>query len=466
MATIERALREFIHTERSSHGFFPCYGGFDLRGDPTFHAADVVRYATSPIQLARRVVMLCCAPFMLLRTVAPFRNEGHQVELKTQGRWTLRFHAFFTDSYFYDTILRTLHSVDLSADEKAAWVDILIDMVELPLACDVGMRVGREEFRLFKFFTPDDPRLRGEAVGSRGFFSSSGLLEGMEPDADTNCVLFEMFSNALPILEQAAALGIREERIRPVRARIEAVLAQPIWRLIHHYQFRPDGRPEAVVNYTDVESSGGVTTFFTPDPEDAPDLVVNVNVLRSFLVNARRWKLHDIPQALEVMRTIAGFLERNVMSGLFRSVRGYSFYTPLIFAAMYGRLWRVFCDLEPAERGALELDVKLDAIRLEVLAFLRAEFNSAGTTLNPLDAALALGAAVDLGETDRALLDPWVKLLHARFQSEPPHYRAYEVFRGKLPTFTVYGSEAITAAFVHYALVGYAAHARRHEERT
>lgn len=460
-SVIKRKLEQAIQTEWGSFNHFPCYGNILPGGEPSLYFSDLVRYTMSPIRPIRRLSLLACWPLRLWSYVSEPKRDGLTARVRTDGRWVLRFHTPFLDFFLFKTIRRILRAPGTSKEDRARWAGILLEMAEDALRHHVVFRHGAEQLKVYEFFPPTDSRIKKSEAGS--FFDTSGLLH-MEPDADSTWSVFEMFADTLELLDDAPFYGIDEGRARAAAGSIAGMLDQAHCKFLRHYQFRSDGTPRPLVNYTDIEPTGGVTTFFTEHPEDAPDLVVNVNVLRSILVNNKRWNVCEDGEWLSLVRGIVDFLHRNVMSRLFRTTRGYSFYFPLIFCATYARLWRTVLALDPAHREKLDPCGKLKEINAQVLDYLRRETNPAHRSLNPFDAALSLASALQLGETDSTLLSAWVQVLCDRFQDSHHPYEAYEIFNGKVPTLTIYGSETTTASLVHYALSEFSSYVEQRGE--
>jgi hypothetical protein len=349
-----------------------------------------------------------------------------------------------------------VHEGGLSQEERGKWGGILSEIVELALRNQIALDVGGEVFKVFQFFPKDDLHLNESSGGAR-FLRLSGLAR-IDSDADDTFVLLEMFSDFLAMLHTDVLANRNEDWQRSLVTSLRAILQLQYWRLVRCYQFRSDGEVTARLNYTGIEPLGGISTWFGHGPEDAPDLVVNVNVLRSLLVNRERWRLLESAEALEVVREVIAFLHRNIESGLFRTDRGYSFYIAESFCAMFARLWQVFLSLDPSERKQLDPQENLADVRKEMLSFLTQDLNPVFRALNPLDASLALISAVQLGQVEQALVTRWVEIICGRFEDQHYPYRAYEVFKGKLPTHMVYGSEALTAALVYCAIDELEAH--------
>ena len=119
---------------------------------------------------------------------------------------------------------------------------------------------------------------------------------------------------------------------------------------------------------------------------------------------------------------------------------------------MAGRLWQSFLKLDTPLQQRIDRYGKLAEIRAAILDYLPVA-HRASPRLNPLDAALGLSAAALLNGGDDLPLERWMTVLGDQRQPSSPHpYRAYEMFKGKIPTLMIYGSPATTAAFVYQAL--------------
>ena len=443
-------LRRAIYAEWSCNNFFPCYASIQLHGDPTVHNSDLVRFLLSRTDPFLRLSALLLWPFRAQRLVSKPLRDGIAFPVRTHSKAVLRFHTFFTDFYFYGTVRRILQAPHLAPNERQQWERILVEMVELVLQNQRKLQRDGQEFATFQFFPQSDLRLDGSSSGAR-FLRLSGLTN-IDADADDTFVLLEMFADVLALLQAEGLTGVSAERQKALITAIEEILRLPYWQLARWYQFRLDGKTGPAVNYTSVEAMGGVSTWLGQSPEDTPDLVVNVNVLRSLLVNRWRWKVWETDKAAQLFHGMIDFLHRNVASGLFRTGRGYSFYIPEFFGAMFAKLWRAYLALDPWERERLDPDKQLDAVRAAVLDYVAQDLHPALRNLNPLDAALAMTTTIQLGQADATLLSRWAEVICDRFQEQTQPYGAYEIFKGKLPTHMVYGSEATTATFVYEAL--------------
>jgi len=340
----------------------------------------------------------------------------------------------------------------LSQEEREKWEQILSEMVELALKNQIVYEAEGEAFRVFQFFPKSE--LHCDALSAGALFLRLSGLAQIDSDADDTFVLLEMFSDFLELLQADGLSNMPEEWRQSMVTSLSAILPLPYWKLVKYNQFRPNGEAIPRLNYTSIEPLGGMSTWFVRKgkSEDTPDLVVNVNVLRSMLVNRAHWGLFKSAEALETLQGIIAFLHHNVASGLFRTDRGYSFYIAEFFCAMFARLWQVLISLDPMERQRLDPEEKLAYIRTEVLSYLAQDLNPTFRTLNPLDAALALTSAIQLEQVDEVLASQWVEIICERFKDQLYPYCAYEIFKGKIPTHMVYGSEATTAALVYDAI--------------
>jgi hypothetical protein len=325
--------------------------------------------------------------------------------------------------------------LSIAADERQGWQSVLDGLIGVACENALPLALAGQVFSVFQFFPHRHLQMDAHSSGSR-FLRWSGLAQ-VDPDADDTFVLLELFSDPLA---QAA------------HPEVERLLAQPYWQLARFYQFQPAEGIHPWVNYTGVDPAGGVSTWFSHRPIDAPDLVVNVNVLRTLLVNQARWNLLNTPDGLAVVHGLIDFLYRNVASGLFRTNRGYSFYLPAFFAAMFARTWAFFQTLPVPAQARIDPLARLDFIRRAVLDYVLSELDPACRALNPLDAALALATVIQLHETSPDPITGWLRRLWVTFETPAQPYPAYEVFKGKLPTHMIYGSPAITTAFVYEAL--------------
>lgn len=442
IANLKPQLRQIIAQEWESEGFFPCYAVVNLRGDPTLHFADLIDFWRSRTDPFLKVATTLCWPFRLLQLVSKLERDGVSWPVPTDGQFAIRFHTFFTDYYFYATIRRFTTDPQLSSEEQARWRAVLADMVNLVLKNQITRSIDADEFSVFQFFPESELRLDPSSSGSR-FLRWSGMAQ-IDPDADDTFVILEMLHDYLSGLPDNA-----DASTQSVRDSLEQVLRRPYWKLLRFFQFRPDAVAQPEVNYLSVDSEGGITTWFGDFPADAPDLVVNVNVLRSVLLNRDHWHIFESEEAMATVRGMIDCLFRNTLSGLYRQDRAYGFYIAEFYCAMFGRLWQVVNTLSPAERQQLDPEGHLASIREAALDYLVNELNPVGQSLNPLDAALALSTAIQLDDVKPEFVDGWLRVIGQRFDAG---YKAYEIFKGKIPTHMVYGSEATTAALVYDAL--------------
>ncbi len=446
-------LREALAEEWRQYGFFPCYAAVLPLGDPDFHWRDVRNFIQSRSDPFLQAATLLFWGARVLRVFSKQPKGGLSRRVPLQGRGVLRFHTFFTDSYFYSAIRSLLQSADLSEEERRFWEGVAVSLVETALRNREFRVLSGETFAVFPFF-PRKELASSADEKTRRFLRWSGLGK-IDPDADDTFVLLEMFADFCAWLcEEEGLPWLEDERRMTLRGSIARLLATPYWKLARAYQFRADGIRAPAVNYTDVSPLGGVSAWFGIRPDDAPDLTVNANVLRSLLVNRKRWNLLQIAAGKETAQGIIAFLERNTSSGLFRHPRGHSFYLPEFYVAMFARLWTVWESLPEAERAALDPEKRMERLRLAALDYLGNELHPQ-RNLNPLDAALALEAARSLRAKSATWISGWQRILEAQAAPEGIPYPAYEIFKGKIPTHMVYGSPATTAALTLTALQGY-----------
>jgi len=343
-------LRQVIYNEWISFGFFPCYASVQLRGDPTLNLSDLGNFLLSRSDPLVRLSTLLLWPFRLLQFVSKPNRDGVSFHIPTSGKRVIRFHTFFTDFYFYSTIRRMVQDQSLSQEEREKWEQILSEMVELALKNQIVYEAEGEAFRVFQFFPKSE--LHCDALSAGALFLRLSGLAQIDSDADDTFVLLEMFSDFLELLQADGLSNMPEEWRQSMVTSLSAILPLPYWKLVKYNQFRPNGEAIPRLNYTSIEPLGGMSTWFVRKgkSEDTPDLVVNVNVLRSMLVNRAHWGLFKSAEALETLQGIIAFLHHNVASGLFRTDRGYSFYIAEFFCAMFARLWQVLISLDPMER--------------------------------------------------------------------------------------------------------------------
>ncbi len=445
-------LRDAVAEAWREHGYFPCYAAVFPLGDPDFGWRDVRNLLQSRSDPFLQAATLLFWPARFLR---PFRQppgKGLSRRVSLESRAILRFHTFFTDFYFYTAIRSLLQSTDLPKEKRRFWEGVSLALVETALHNQEFRVLSGEAFPVFSFF-PRKELPTAANPNARRFLRWSGL-GNIDPDADDTFVLLEMCADfhawlaagGLPWLENAQRITLCST--------LTHLLDMPYWKLARAYQFHPEGIRAPAVNYTDVASLGGVSTWFGIRPDDAPDLTVNVNVLRSLLVNRKRWGLLEASEGRATARGIIAFLEKNTTSGLFRHPRGHSFYLPEFYVAMLARLWAVWETIPEAERAALDGENRMERLRLAALDYLGNELHPQ-RNLNPLDAALALSAARSLGARSATWISGWQRLLEAQAAPKGVPYPAYEIFKGKIPTHMVYGSPATTAAFALTALHRY-----------
>ncbi len=443
---IKPRLRRALLEEWSTHGFFPCYAAILLRGDPTLSLSSLGVYFRSKTAPLMKLATALCWPLRVLQRFPAPARDGVSTRVSTAGLTSLRFHTFFTDAYLYEIIRSMITDEAVPRQQRQRCSAILLGMVDKIIDNALDMTVAGEPFKVFQFFPQKDMRVDDSTASAR-FLRLSGL-DRVDADADDTFVVLEVLDDFLDLLRSGWITGLDEDRRASKIAALVDILERPYVKLAWFYQFRADGVATPRLNYTGVDSMGGVSTWFTRSPKEAPDLVVNVNVLRSMLVNGRRWRLFDSPEALGVARGILSFLWRNVESGLFRSDGAYAYYLPELFCAMYSRLFQVFALLDATQQHALDGERMMERIRAAVLSYVGQALSPKVVPLNAMDAALALSAAARLGSARPDEVSGWLRILRASFQERHPHYHAYEIFKGKIPTYMVYGSEVTTAAFV------------------
>lgn len=444
--TLANRLQESIKAAWQTHGFFPCYAAVLPAGDADFRWRDLWRFSTSRSDPVLRLATLLLWPARLLQGVQNTSKGRLSQRVPIHSRTILRFHTFFTDFYFYLTIRRILQATLPNAQRKF-WEQICLNLVETALDNPEYRTLSGQTFTVYSFF-PHKELHKSANANARRFLRWSGL-ENIDPDADDTFVLLEMLADFLTWLQTGGLPWLETRRRMRLHSDIERILELPYWKIARAYQIQPGQQP---VNYTDVQPVGGVSTWFGVQASDAPDLVVNVNVLRALLVNRTRWGTLEVPEALETTHGILDFLAANVTSGLFRQPRGYSFYLPEFFVAMFGQLWQVWQALSPQEQTTCDPHSQMPLIRSLVLDYLGDELHPQ-RTLNPLDAALALGASRSLGVHQPTWTSGWLRILEESTSPQGRPYPAYEVFKGKIPTRMVYGSPAMTATFALAALM-------------
>lgn len=444
--TLVTRLQESIKETWQTHGFFPCYAAVLPAGDVDFRWRDLWRFSINRSAPILRLATLLLWPARLLQGFQNTPKGGSSQRVSIHGRATLRFHTFFTDFYFYLTIRKILQAT-LPNTQRKFWEQICLNLVETALNNQEYRTLSGQTFTVYSFF-PRKELHKSANANARRFLRWSGL-ENIDPDADDTFVLLEMLADFLAWLQTGGLPWLETRRRMRLRSDIERILDLPYWKIARAYQIQPGQKP---INYTDVQPVGGVSTWFSVQANDAPDLVVNVNVLRALLVNRIRWGTLEIPEALETTHGILDFLAANVISGLFRQPRGYSFYLPEFFVAMFGQLWQVWQTLSPQEQTTCDPHNQMPLIRSLVLDYLGDKLHPQ-RTLNPLDAALALGASRSLGAHQPTWISGWLRILEKTASPQGRPYPAYEIFKGKIPTRMVYGSPAMTAAFALAALM-------------
>ncbi len=438
-------LQACLLTEWKQHGFFPCYAAVLPQGDPDFHASDLWRFLRSPSDPLLRLATLLLWPARLARLPGPHPQTGLARRVPVESRFILRFHTFFTDCYFY-TIIRKAILPHIPPEERRPWERILLGLVTNALAHRSYRILSGQTFRVYPFFPAETMHANRNA---KWFLRWSGMQD-IAPDADDTFMVLEMCADFLCLMDSGELSWLPPQQKQQLRSDINRLLQPAYWQLARAYQFHAHQVKVPVVNYTGVLLQGGVSTWFGLHPTDAPDLVVNVNVLRALVRNRGIWGILNTPEALDTVQGIVAFLHDNVTKGLFRQARAYSFYLPEFFVAMFAWLWEAWQEVPESEQHLLDPQARLSAIRQHVLAYLRDELHPQ-RNLNPMDAALALGAARRL-EPHATRHTDWQRILEQNASPEGMPYPAYEIFKGKIPTHMVYGSPAITALFALDAL--------------
>ena len=390
-----------------------------------------------------KVITEICSLFRAL-PVIPRRRNGQAEQLPRRGTRTLEFHTFFNDAYFYESIRGMLQDPDLAVEERERWSSILFDLVSLVTRTEVEFTRANERFRVYSFIPEEQARRLGTSLTARLL-----RLSGVDfPDADSTFVFLAVFDDFLELLSSGTLVGINPTRRAALSETLLRILNRPYWKLAECYQFAPGVVPQR--NVADVDPNGGVSLWFGVGPIEGPDLVVNVNVLRSLLANRQRFGTLASTDARAVVRRILDFIYRNVLSGAFRRDRAHVYYLPEVFGAMFARLFRVYESMPESERRAADPDSRTPVIRKAVLSYLDEEMGS-GARLNALDAAFAVATAARLGGGANSMR-AWLRILADALRELPPCFDSFEFYNQSFPTRMIYGSAALTTAFVYEAI--------------
>lgn len=444
-------LRQIIYREWNYYQFFPCYVSMNFMGDPTLKFFDVFQYLFSQSNPFTRLSTFLLWPFRILRLFKNQKTDGLSLPVSTKGINSIRFSTNFTNFYFYLSIRQMLDEDKISKKEKIEWLKVLYQIVNVMLQNSKILNINGDEFETYNFFLISEFKKSTTSFGYN-FLKIIGLTK-IESDADDTFISLEVFNNYLKFVDENPGLGLEGRGIQLLKSDIIRLLKNPYWRLLKYYQLRPENKISADVNYTDVEPFGGISTWFgnilSVDP---PDLVVNVNVLRSLLVNRNYSKLFANDEAMDVAKYILNFIRQNVSNGAFRSNRGYCFYIPEMFVAMFSLLWNEFESLNHVEKNKLDPRKIMNEIRNEVISYLLQEISNNLNIFNPLDSALMLIALLKLNYFKESYMKDLLENIYNRFVKDKYCYQAYEIFKGKIPTHMVYGSEATTIAIVYYSI--------------
>ena len=123
-----------------------------------------------------------------------------------------------------------------------------------------------------------------------------------------------------------------------------------------------------------------------------------------------------------------------------------------MFVAMFSLLWNEFESLNHVEKNKLDPRKIMNEIRNEVISYLLQEISNNLNIFNPLDSALMLIALLKLNYFKESYMKDLLENIYNRFVKDKYCYQAYEIFKGKIPTHMVYGSEATTIAIVYYSI--------------
>ncbi len=444
---LKTKLRYQIAREWEQWHFFPCYAAVYPQGDPDFRLSDLKEFLISRTDPVIRLATLIMYPLRILRFLKPLQQDGLSLPVPTHGFNVVRFHTFFTDFYFYGAIRKILTQATLNQEEQTFWQGVLTQIISTILANGRTWQLQGKPVTVYQFFPISEIRLNPHSSGAR-FLKYTNLIK-IQPDVDDTFVILEMLADWLNMIEHDNLTVLSDDA---QHRQISELLSTPYWDLLRYYQFSHNEKISRWVNYTDVLPKGGICSWFAREIVEAPDLVVNANVLRSILVNADRWKLFKDVRSITLVRGIIEFLTVNTENGIFRTPRGYCFYIPEFYLAMFARLWLQWQRLTAEQQIALDPVGDMNTIREQLLAYLRDEMNPFRLSLNPLDAALALTTMSYLNGLEENFFKKYTEIMLTRYPEDERGYRAYEIFKGKIPTHMVYGSEATTAAFVYEAL--------------
>jgi hypothetical protein len=248
----------------------------------------------------------------------------------------------------------------------------------------------------------------------------------------------------------------------------QRVLDHPWPDIIEEYQVGGgfDTNPPTIQIARPLDYNGAVPIWFDKPFPKPDDRVVrealgnevcpghNMDVLESLLVNHRQWPLLTGGR-LGIVQALLDFQFRAFTSGNALKESAYGYYLPDMNMFYAGRVYAAYRALTGEERGVLDPDSKMEAIREIALAYCREEI--LGKSFNVFDAALAVAALALLrddgaGHTAMARGLRW--MLDSAGEGRKGHpYRAYEWNKMRHPTRIIVGSEVATSLFVLRALV-------------
>jgi hypothetical protein len=252
-----------------------------------------------------------------------------------------------------------------------------------------------------------------------------------------------------------------------LQGQCEKLLAHPWPEIIGEYQvgYGRGTNPPTIKMSKPLDYHGAVPIWFDK-PFPQPDGRVirealgnevcpghNMDILESLLVNRKRWNSLS-GERLNVVQRLLDFQYRAFTSGNALQESAYVYYLPEMNLFYAGRVYAAYLELSPEERGLLDPELKIEAIREIALHQAREEI--LGQTFNVFDAALAVTALALLQDDEpghHAMARGVRLILQAAGEGPKGHpYRAYEWNKMRHPTRILVGSEVSTSLFVLQAL--------------
>lgn len=431
-----RACGDHLLQSYGRNGFIPAYAAFNLIGDPDMGGREFTAALTG---LNARGYKNSTLLFNLARVFIARSPAAGVINPEWTGiaepMWSpvqIRHRSAYYDAFYIEALLSLIDSGLSTPDEVKAARRIIADLT------DFCLNTSREKVR-----TPD-----GE---------SFDVITALAPPPHPR------FSRFFSQIKEKLGFGIYVPDCDTTACSISAatqanssdpIIGQPLIDFYAAYQVRAGAnQPLITVPLNpDVEYDGGIATWIDNLAGERPfgndlDPTLNLDVLEVTFRNCARWHVVETPSRLATVRGIVEFHRRLVESGKFADPKSHVYYLPELYCAYFGRCYTAFRALDETARAAIDPGGVFEAIRPQVLAYVRDELIA--KQMNVFDAALALIALGQLGGEPADFVPALHCILnHLGEGGRRGPFKAYEWNKMKTPTRILVGGPEVTSAFV------------------